>query len=143
MVEPRAGPDREVRVVSAITLTLNPRDRLTLSTTIERLINMLDELEPDADLEDDADGEPSLGWTQRGPGALGSGRILEDLELDTADEESTATERHGMGFVASAPDDSEDTHDREYDPAEMGIADGGGMAEQCPGYGHGAVGYAI
>ena len=37
--------------MSAITLTLNPRDRLTLTTTIERLINLLDDLDGDPDLE--------------------------------------------------------------------------------------------
>lgn len=119
--------------MSTITVTLNPRDRLTLSTTIEQLINMLNELEPDADLEDDADGEPSLGWTQRGPGALGSGRILEDLELDTADDESTATERHGLGFVASATDDSEDGGDAEPEETDQNGDEGDFDGGECDG----------
>jgi hypothetical protein len=37
-----------------------------------------------------------------------------DLEPD-ADAEDTATERHGFGFVASGPDDEEDDAPREDD----------------------------
>ncbi len=50
-----------------ITLTLNPRDRLTLSTTIERLIGLLDNMEGDPDSEDGADEEPWLGAPERHP----------------------------------------------------------------------------
>lgn len=62
-----------------ITLTLNPHDRTVLATTIERLINMLDDLEPDADLE------PSLGWTDCGPDALANG-LQDDREEECEDE---------------------------------------------------------
>lgn len=72
-------------MTGAITLTLNPHDRLTLATTIERLINMLDDLEPDEDLE------PSLGWTERGPDALANG-LQDDREDDGDDLEPTGDE---------------------------------------------------
>lgn len=48
-------------------------------TTIERLINMLDDLEPDADFE------PSLGWTERGSDALANG-LQDDREQEVTDE---------------------------------------------------------
>lgn len=44
-----------------ILLVLNRRDRLTLATTIERLVNLLDMIDGDADLE------PSLGAPERHP----------------------------------------------------------------------------
>ena len=62
--------------MTTITLTLNPHDRLTLATTIERLINMLDDLEPDADLE------PSLGWNLQGARATDT----DDREEECEDE---------------------------------------------------------
>jgi len=71
--------------MTTITLTLNPHDRLTLATTIERLINLLDALEPDADLE------PSLGWTVRGPDALANGS-QDDREDDGDDLEPNGDE---------------------------------------------------
>jgi hypothetical protein len=71
---------------NTITLTLNPRDRLTLATTIERLINLLDHLEPDVDLEEGGDLEPSLGWNDRGPQALVKGVAHDDREEECEDE---------------------------------------------------------
>jgi hypothetical protein len=52
--------------MSTINLSVNTHDRLQLSTTIEQLINMLDDLEPDPDLEDTGDDEPWLGWPSGG-----------------------------------------------------------------------------
>lgn len=66
--------------MNTITLTLNPHDRLTLATTIERLINMLDDLDPDVDLE------PSLGWTDSGPDALVKDCHQDDREEECEDE---------------------------------------------------------
>lgn len=58
------------------------------------LITALDLMEADCDLEDTADDEPSLGWTERGGQSflsstapnLPPGDVL-DLELDNADDE--------------------------------------------------------
>lgn len=71
---------------NTITLTLNPHDRLTLATTIERLINLLDDLAPDTDLEDGGDAEPWLGWTDIGPQALAKGVDHDDREEECEDE---------------------------------------------------------
>lgn len=80
-----------VEAAGVIFLTLDPKDRTTLSATIERLINLLDAIGPDPDLEpslgcanysypasqlqwcvgsdddreDDNDREPDLGWSER------------------------------------------------------------------------------
>ena len=48
------------------------------------LITALDVMEADCDLEDDAGGEPWLGWTDRGPTAAGCD--TDDRELDCEDE---------------------------------------------------------
>lgn len=46
-------------------LTLDRRDRTSIATTIERLINLLDTMEPDPDLE------PTHGWNGDGRGTVG------------------------------------------------------------------------
>ncbi|QKD14991.1 hypothetical protein [Mesorhizobium sp. NZP2077] len=56
------------------------------------LITALDLMEADCDLEDTADDEPSIGWTDRGPQARG---LNDDCEMDYCDDE--------------------DAHDREAD----------------------------
>lgn len=48
------------------------------------------------------------------------------------DEELTAIESWGRGFLSSGPDDAEDTCDAEVDPADWGITDLDGIAEQYP-----------
>lgn len=66
-------------------LTLAPTDRLSIATTIERLIDALDALEPDPDLEP---------W-------LGAG---DDREDDTSDDEPTmgsSNDHHGGGSQAN------------------------------------------
>lgn len=55
-----------------IFLTLKQNDRLSLATTIERLIDMLDAMSPDCDLEDGGDDEPSLGSQSRAPASFES-----------------------------------------------------------------------
>lgn len=60
------------------------------------LITALDLMEVDCDLEETADDEPSLGWTERGGSGLASysapnlpaGDVL-DLEMDNCDDEDT------------------------------------------------------
>lgn len=51
-------------------------DRTAIATSIERLIDLLDELDGDCDLEDSADGEPSLGWP------AGTGRYPQNYDLE-------------------------------------------------------------
>lgn len=74
------------------------RLRREAAAEIERLIALLDVLDADPDLEEPGDAEPSLGWTFTG--YLGG---------DSDGEDQT--------------EEDEDNHDREFDPAEMGIAD--------------------
>lgn len=121
---------------AAINLTLNPHDRLQLSTTIEQLINMLDDLDPDADLEPDEDGEPWLGWPNgRGLASSqesfermgGTGPLNDDRESDDSDAEATALENRGGGFRYSGPDDSEANGDDEPSLGGMGTYCDGGL----------------
>jgi hypothetical protein len=56
--------------------TTAPDARLLLETAVECLIGSLDLIDPDPDLEDNSDAEPSLG-----------GGTGDDRELDTADDE--------------------------------------------------------
>lgn len=77
------------------------------------LITALDLMEADCDLEDTADDEPSLGWTERG----GPGDTC-DLELDNADDEDDGTEEPTLGAPerfsqAHWPDGSRGDHERE------------------------------
>jgi len=100
-------------------LSLSPNDRAGIAYTVERLINMLDAMEPDPDLEPylaglhqgshtddregddgyggDADNEPSLGWTSTGHlGKEQPAMFGPDLEADDSDDEPIlgARERH-------------------------------------------------
>ena len=50
-----AGPDFDLSGTSATFLLINAKSRVEIATSIERLINMLDELEGDPDLEDGAE----------------------------------------------------------------------------------------
>lgn len=86
-------------------LTCKEGHRLSISTTIERLIDMLDTMEPDPDLEpylgsgDDREGEdgyageadlePSLGWAANGQHGQHANFASDwgDLEADDADDE--------------------------------------------------------
>jgi hypothetical protein len=117
---------------------------------------MPDEAEPSGD-----EGEPSLGWTE-GEARFGCNPVFcggADLELDQSDDEPSlgalewatafyVTHRNADGtartvrlregdqtvWAAGVTDDREDEHDREYDPAELGIADLDGLA-----WAHGAT----
>ncbi|CAN7574462.1 hypothetical protein [Mesorhizobium caraganae] len=60
------------------------------------LITALDLMEADCDLEETADDEPSLGWTERGGQSFLSttapnlpATVVTDLELDNCDDEDT------------------------------------------------------
>ncbi len=82
--------------MTPIIITVNPHDRLQLSTTIENLIAMLDDLSPDPDLEDGADAEPWLGWPANGLGALVKEGVHDDREAeDEHDEDGGDREANG------------------------------------------------
>jgi hypothetical protein len=96
-------------------VTVDKKDRQSIATSIEKLINMLDDLSPDADLEPDDDLEE-----------------VGDLEPDS-DGEATALERYGSGFVASGADDSEDNVDLEPSVGGMGQYFDGGLQYDLEG----------
>ncbi|MBZ9859726.1 hypothetical protein [Mesorhizobium sp. CA12] len=77
--------------METIQLSLNPRDRLELSTTIENLINMLDALEPDPDLE------PSVGWAENAGKGITEGQNLDDRESNVAGDGHYIPGRYGSG----------------------------------------------
>lgn len=119
-----------------ITIIVNPRDRLVLATTIEALINMLDALDPDPDLEDThdcendtADLEPELGWTNA-IDQLRARRVQAAWFAEDGEPELGWT-GDGVGCRPNEPrSDREGDDEREWDQAEDGIADTGGLAEQ-------------
>ncbi|MBA8906777.1 S24 family peptidase [Aminobacter ciceronei] len=77
-------------------VTCKEGHRLSISATIECLIDMLDTMEPDPDLEDNSDDEPWLGWPNAAQPACGDMSQDSDREADWADAEPTlgATENH-------------------------------------------------
>lgn len=102
------------------------RFRARVVAAIETLVDLLDELDHDPDLEPDNDDEPSLGWREAcGGGGLCPtstdetelGPWTEDVRQQhisrftahTEDEEHTAPERCGKGFIDAGPDDDEDS----------------------------------
>ncbi|MER9171218.1 hypothetical protein NKI12_28610 [Mesorhizobium australicum] len=72
------------------------------------LITALDLMEADCDMEETADDEPSLGWTDRGPQATsnmfldGRGSAYDDREGDTSDWEDGADDEHSLGWREDA-----------------------------------------
>lgn len=118
--------------------------RRDISSQVERMIDYLDSLETDPDLEPDFDNEESLGWcishgacTARSYVSLPA--ALCDLEGDEHDgKEPDVCGEIGLGWTSAMdqdgpnwnPHDGWGQTDREYDPAESGIADEGGLQEQ-------------
>jgi hypothetical protein len=104
---------------------------------------LLDEVEPDPDLEDTADDEPWLGSPPWPPG-----KYALDAEHDPSDDEPSlgSNDRHvnqancvqGRSFVTDGeqehdgrePDSDLEDDERELDPAENGIGDQDGLEEQ-------------
>ncbi|TRC92179.1 hypothetical protein FJV76_32280 [Mesorhizobium sp. WSM4303] len=87
-----------------LTLIIDRSSRKSLATSIEALIDMLDDLSPDPDLEETADDEPWLGWPTRGPQTLhspfheGRGSVYDDRELDDSDDEEGGDDEHSNGW---------------------------------------------
>ncbi|MBE2181611.1 MAG: hypothetical protein IAE97_14190 [Chthoniobacterales bacterium] len=103
------------------------RLRARIAVAIEGLVDLLDELDHDPDFEPDTDDEPTLGWREGRCGQGACPTTDDDAEVGpwlehsnqlsalhrTAclheDQEETALERQGTGFVSSGPDDDEDS----------------------------------
>ena len=143
---------------SHITATPDPRtpkpkrisaakQRKLVETAIERPIDLLDAIEPDPDLEDNADGEPSLGWPipdQRWGNCTGDNGG-DDREGDTADDEpwlgwTEMEARYGKYSELSCSDLEEQCEDEgaEHDGREPDVDDEvqswtNPMAENCVG----------
>lgn len=118
------------------------RSRQTIEDEIERLIAMLDEADPDPDLEEGGDDEFTIG-----------GGMLDqntDRELDSSDDEPSLgwthlfdqSSRKWIGWCGDSVLDGEDEHDgREPDAdlevdqdAETGSDDDASDAERNPAY---------
>lgn len=72
------------------------RFRQHIEDEIERLIAMLDAMEPDPDLEDGADSEPWLGWS--GNGSLSLMGVTDDREQECEDEGAQVDEEYSCGW---------------------------------------------
>lgn len=86
------------QVGDMLTIQVDRNSRKSLAGSIEALIDMLDDLSPDPDLEDDGNAEPWLGWSGNGPRALsfdldGRGSAYDDREADDSDLEDNGDER--------------------------------------------------
>lgn len=112
-------------------LELRPGTRKALANAVEAFIELLNQFDGDADLEDvNEDGGDILNEPHD-----------EDTDLeDGGDAENTALERHGAGFLRSGGDDMEDSHDREQDildaphdaePDEPSLGSLGGTMPGC------------
>lgn len=95
--DPRASvtpmPDVS-RLQGYLFFTVNERSRVSIATSIERLIDMLDAMDVNPDDEDGGDDEPYLGWFEAhcGRGHIQSSEFsgradTVDLELDDSDLE--------------------------------------------------------
>jgi len=91
------------RADGAIFLTVAENDRLAISTSIERLIDLLDAMSPDPDIEATGDDEPSLGWPDRGPSALRADMDHDDREADDCDLEDNADAEPSLGSIERHP----------------------------------------
>jgi hypothetical protein len=83
-----------------IFLTINPRDRVQISTSIDALINLLDQIDPDPNLEASGDEEPWLGRAEtmhQGIGTYGGDDDREGTNEDGREDslDAGATE-HGI-----------------------------------------------
>ena len=104
-----------------LTLQVDRTSRKALATSIEALIDMLDDISPDPDLEETADDEPSLGWTSNGPQATsnlfldGRGSAYDDREEENehggdindepqagADGRTWEDDEHSLGWTVTA-----------------------------------------
>ncbi|MGR9169614.1 hypothetical protein [Rhizobium sp. KDH_Rht_773_N] len=118
---PLVGPASLVRLVEL--------RRSAVEALIEELIALLDAIDGDPDLEDNADYEPSLGSTAK---CIGS-ECVEDLEFDDCDDEDGGDEEPTMGWSnpeglrSHVPDEAAMIHDFDFDFEEGALGfDGSG-----------------
>ncbi|WP_017959977.1 hypothetical protein [Rhizobium leguminosarum] len=101
--------------------------RETIEAYVEQLIALLDLLDGDPDLEDNADFEPSIGST---PQCFGNERF-DDLEMDTADDEECGDDELTMGWSnpeglrAHIPEEAAQIVDFDFDEGALSF-DGSG-----------------
>jgi hypothetical protein len=99
------------------------------------LIAALDLMETDCDLEDGADDEPWLGWSERGPQSVssmfldGRGSPHDDREHDNADDEDDGTAEPSLGAPDRCSqmhwaDGAKGDHEREEDHDAEADTDG-------------------
>jgi hypothetical protein len=110
-VVPRPAKPRAKRIAPT-------KQRKLLENAIERLVELLDQIDPDPDLEDNGDSEPSLGWPipQENLGhrlntdADCRGDFGDDREHDMADDEpSLGWQNEGsQGRLKASRDDCEE-----------------------------------
>jgi hypothetical protein len=91
------APTTLVNAGGVFFVTLSPDDRAGIATTIERLINMLDDIDGDETLEDGGDLEPNLGWV--------SGERFSEGFRDT--DEREVEDEHG-GDINDLPHDDDE-----------------------------------
>lgn len=97
--------------------------RSALEALIEELIALLDSIDGDPDLEDNADDEPSLGST---PKAIGN-EIVYDLEFDDCDDEEGGDHEPSMGWSnpegirAQISEEGQQIHDFDFDEGSLGF----------------------
>jgi hypothetical protein len=87
-----------------------PPARRIIEDAIERLLAMLDEMEPDPDYEPENDDEPSLGWPEDRPGS-GEGRRL---AATACPDECEVEDEHG-GDIQDEPHDDIGEAEQEHD----------------------------
>lgn len=86
-------------------ITIANGDRKSLAYAVERLIAVLDALEPDPDLEDGPDAEPSLGWPEH--------RGIAQLDKSVSHDDDREEENEHGGDVCDEPHDAADCGDDE------------------------------
>ncbi|RUW43005.1 MAG: hypothetical protein E5W15_06950 [Mesorhizobium sp.] len=143
--EAYVAASRQLGDTPLLTLQIDRTSRKALSMSITALIDMLDDLDPDPDLEDTADDEPSLGWTARGPAASsnlfldGRGSAYDDREADDSDYEPNGDEKDsswavGGGKGAHWCEDAEDGGDHEHN---LGWREAGSLSGDLACFGDG------
>ena len=107
--------------------------RSALEALIEELIALLDSIDGDPDLEDNADGEPSLGSTAK---CIGN-ECVEDLEFDDCDDEDGGDEEPTMGWSnpegirSQICEEGEQIQDFDFDEGPLGFDGSGNRIAQA------------
>jgi hypothetical protein len=124
----KAVPEAAPALVNAggvFFLTFSADDRIGIATTIERLINMLDNMDGDENLEATGDEEPWLGWTPGGTSAIfpdvrsddDREFACEDEGADTGDDEFTLGWSEANSLTGHLSAGAYGLHDGEMEPS--------------------------